>query len=225
MRVSNNYKVTMQRSMHVVKRDGTPQAVSFDKVLRRIQKASRGLSVHPDALAQRVLSQIIDGVKTTDLDELAAQLAASLSTEHPDYASLAAFLTVSNHHKNTNYTFAEAMQTLSSQVSKHTSEKIRYISKDLEWVAKTYGSVIETNIVYDRDFLFDRFGFKTLEKSYLLKDTSGKIIERPQHMWMRVALGLWTEGENTTSEQLENAFSTYELMSKKSSTSACHGSK
>jgi ribonucleoside-diphosphate reductase alpha chain len=215
MRLSNNYKVTMQRSMHVVKRDGTSQAVSFDKVLRRIQKASRGLSVHPDALAQRVLSQIIDGVKTTDLDELAAQLAASLSTEHPDYASLAAFLTVSNHHKNTNYTFAEAMQTLSSQGSKHTGEKIRYISEDMEWVAEAYGSAIETHLVYDRDFLFDRFGFKTLEKSYLLRDTSGKIIERPQHMWMRVALGLWTEGPNTTPEQLENAFSTYELMSKK----------
>ena len=86
----------MQRSMHVVKRDGQKEPVSFDKVLRRIQKASRGLAVHPDALAQRVLSQIFDGVKTTDLDELAAQLAASLSTQHPDYATLASSLTVSS---------------------------------------------------------------------------------------------------------------------------------
>ncbi len=90
----------MQLSMHVVKRNGQKEPVSFDKVLRRIQKASRGLAVHPDALAQRVLSQIFDGVKTTDLDELSAQLAASLSTQHPDYATLASSLTVSNHHKN-----------------------------------------------------------------------------------------------------------------------------
>ena len=100
----------MQLSMHVVKRNGQKEPVSFDKVLRRIQKASRGLAVHPDALAQRVLSQIFDGVKTTDLDELSAQLAASLSTQHPDYAILASSLTVSNHHKNTEYTFAEVVK-------------------------------------------------------------------------------------------------------------------
>ena len=205
----------MQRSMHVVKRDGTSQAVSFDKVLRRIQKASRGLSVHPDALAQRVLSQIFDGVKTTDLDELAAQLAASLSTEHPDYATLAAYLTVSNHHKNTEYAFTECIHTLSNQVTRHTKEPVRYVSEDLEWVANTYGAEIEMHIDYQRDFLFDNFGFKTLEKSYLLKDASGKIIERPQHMWMRVALGLWTTGPNTTKEQLDMAFQTYDLMSQK----------
>ena len=205
----------MQRSMHVVKRDGTSQAVSFDKVLRRIQKASRGLSVHPDALAQRVLSQIFDGVKTTDLDELAAQLAASLSTEHPDYATLAAYLTVSNHHKNTEYAFTECINTLSHQVTRHTKEPVRYVSEDLEWVAKTYGAEIETHIDYQRDFLFDNFGFKTLEKSYLLKDASGKVIERPQHMWMRVALGLWTTGPTTTKEQLDMAFQTYDLMSQK----------
>ena len=98
--------------MHVIKRDGMKEPVSFDKVLRRIQKASRGLSVHPDALAQRVLSQIFDGVKTTDLDELAAQLAASLSTQHPDYATLASWLSVSNHHKNTQYTFAQVVKML-----------------------------------------------------------------------------------------------------------------
>ena len=107
----------MQRSMHVIKRDGKQEAVSFDKVLRRIQKAARGLSVQPDTLAQRVLSQIFDGVKTTDLDELAAQLAASLSTLHSDYAVLASRLTVSNHHKNTQFTFAEVTKMLSTQVS------------------------------------------------------------------------------------------------------------
>jgi len=201
--------------MHVVKRDGTSQAVSFDKVLRRIQKASRGLSVHPDALAQRVLSQIFDGVKTTDLDELAAQLAASLSTEHPDYATLAAYLTVSNHHKNTEYTFAESVNILSNQITKHTNEPVRYVSEDLQYVAQTYAAEIEGHIDYQRDYLFDNFGFKTLEKSYLLKDAHGKVIERPQHMWMRVSLGLWTTGPTTTNEQLKMAFQTYDLMSQK----------
>ena len=205
----------MQRSMHVVKRNGIKEPVSFDKVLRRIQKASRGLSVHPDALAQRVLSQIFDGVKTTDLDELAAQLAASLSTQHPDYATLASWLTVSNHHKNTQYTFAQVVKMLSTQVSEHTNEAIRYVSEDLEAVADKYRSDIEAAIDYKRDYEFDYFGFKTLEKSYLLKDKNGRVLERPQHMWMRVALALWTSGPATTPEQLAQAFETYELMSKK----------
>jgi len=205
----------MQRSMHVVKRNGSKEPVSFDKVLRRIQKASRGLAVHPDALAQRVLSQIFDGVKTTDLDELAAQLAASLSTQHPDYATLASSLTVSNHHKNTNYTFAEVVKMLSNQISKHTSKPIRYVSEELEQVATANAEAIEARINYKRDYDFDYFGFKTLEKSYLLKDTSGRILERPQHMWMRVALGLWTKGLNTTVADLAQAFETYDLMSRK----------
>ena len=201
--------------MHVVKRDGKQEAVSFDKVLRRIQKAARGLSVQPDTLAQRVLSQIFDGVKTTDLDELAAQLAASLSTLHSDYAVLASRLTVSNHHKNTQFTFAEVTKMLSTQVSPHTDEPIRYVSEELEAVAATLGDAIEARIDYQRDYDFDYFGFKTLEKSYLLKDSKGRVLERPQHMWMRVALGLWTNGLKTTAADVEQAFETYDLMSKK----------
>ena len=205
----------MQRSMHVVKRDGKQEAVSFDKVLRRIQKAARGLAVHPDALAQRVLSQIFDGVKTTDLDELAAQLAASLSTQHPDYATLASWLTASNHHKNTEYTFTGVMTMLANQVSVHTGEPIRYISEELEHVAVHYADEIEERIQYKRDYDFDYFGFKTLEKSYLLKDSKGRVLERPQHMWMRVALGLWTNGAQTSPADLNQAFETYDLMSQK----------
>ena len=201
--------------MHVVKRDGKQEAVSFDKVLRRIQKAARGLSVQPDTLAQRVLSQIFDGVKTTDLDELAAQLAASLSTLHSDYAVLASRLTVSNHHKNTQFTFAEVTKMLSTQISPHTDEPIRYVSEELEAVAAVMGDVIEARIDYQRDYDFDYFGFKTLEKSYLLKDSKGRVLERPQHMWMRVALGLWTKGLDTTAADVEQAFETYDLMSKK----------
>ena len=201
--------------MHVIKRDGISEAVSFDKVLRRIQKAARGLQVQPDTLAQRVLSQIFDGVKTSDLDELAAQLAASLSTLHSDYATLASRLTVSNHHKNTEFTFTQVVKALSTQVSNHTGEPIRYVSEDLEVVADLFAKEIEATINYQRDYDFDYFGFKTLEKSYLLKDTKGKVLERPQHMWMRVSLGLWTSGAKTTPEQLKQAFETYELMSQK----------
>ena len=205
----------MIRSMHVVKRDGTTEAVSFDKVLVRVKKASKGLNVQPDILTQQVLSQIFDGVKTSDLDELAAQLAAGLSTLHPDYATLASRLTVSNHHKNTNMSFVEVIKLLSTQASQHTNEPIRYVSEDLESVAIAFAKEIEARINYDRDYEFDYFGFKTLEKSYLLKDTKGKIIERPQHMWMRVALSLWTSGAKTQLSDLEKAFETYDLMSQK----------
>ena len=205
----------MQRSMHVIKRDGTQEAVSFDKVLRRIQKAAGGLNVQPDTLAQRVLSQIFDGVKTTDLDELAAQLAASLSTLHQDYATLASRLTISNHHKNTEYTFAGVITILGNQKSTHTGEPIRYVSDELEYVAVSYADEIEKRINYQRDYDFDYFGFKTLEKSYLLKDTTGRVVERPQHMWMRVALGLWTSGKETIAADLHQAFETYDLMSQK----------
>jgi ribonucleoside-diphosphate reductase alpha subunit len=205
----------MLRSMHVLKRDGTSEAVSFDKVLRRIQKAAAGLSVQADALAQRVLSQIFDGVKTTDLDELAAQLAASLSTLHSDYATLASRLTVSNHHKNTEFTFAGVVSMLANQTSTHTDEPIRYVSEELEVVACAYADEIEAHINYQRDYDFDYFGFKTLERSYLLKDTKGRILERPQHMWMRVALGLWTNGDKTTAADLAQAYETYDLMSQK----------
>jgi len=201
--------------MHVVKRNGNHEPVSFDKVLRRVQKAARGLAVQPDSLAQRVLSQIFDGVKSSDLDELAAQLAASLSTLHPDYAVLASRLTVSNHHKNTEMSFAHVVGLLANQKSEHTDDNIRYISEDLEYVATFYANEIESRIVYQRDYDFDYFGFKTLEKSYLLKDTKGKILERPQHMWMRVALALWTKGLNTTEADLRQAFETYDLMSQK----------
>jgi ribonucleoside-diphosphate reductase alpha chain len=201
--------------MHVVKRDGKKESVSFDKVLRRMQKIAKGLSVQPDSIAQRVLSQIYDGVNTSELDELAAQLAASLSTVHPDYATLASRLTISNHHKNTDGNFKKVVKELSHQRLDHTGTEFRYVSEDLEAVVDLYSNEIESCIHYKRDYDFDYFGFKTLEKSYLLKDTKGRILERPQHMWMRVSLGLWTTGASTTPAQLEQAFETYELMSTK----------
>jgi ribonucleoside-diphosphate reductase alpha chain len=195
--------------MQVVKRNGISQPVAFDKVLGRVRKAARGLQVNPDALAQQVLAQIVDGVKTSELDELTAQLSASLSTLHPDYASLASRIAISNHHKNTLTHFSEVVKLLSTQVKPQTNENISYIHEDLVKIVSQHGEAIDAYIKYDRDYMFDYFGFKTLEKSYLLRDAQMKPVERPQHMWMRVSLALW----GTVS--LERAFETYDLLSQK----------
>jgi ribonucleoside-diphosphate reductase alpha subunit len=207
--------------MKVIKRNGSKEDVSFDKVLQRIRKAARGLQVNPDALAQQVLTQLIDGVRTSELDELTAQLAASLCTNHPDWGVLAARIAISNHHKETSSSFSEVVKILSTQIMPGTGEKASIIHTDLLRVVELYGSKIDAYIQYDRDYLFDYFGFKTLEKSYLLKNTSMKVIERPQHMWMRVALGLWwTQNEADTSAltdevRFARAFETYDLLSTK----------
>ena len=200
----------MPFSMQVLKRNGSRESVSFDKVLQRVRKAARGLTVNPDALAQQVLSQIYDGVKTSELDELTAQLAAGLSTLHPDYGTLAARISVSNHHKNTSSSFSDVMTTLSKQTMPATGEKTSLIHPLITSLVASKGPEIDAYIQYDRDYLFDYFGFKTLEKSYLLKDTSMNVIERPQHMWMRIALALW--GEEST---LDRTFETYDLLSQK----------
>ena len=199
-------------SMRVQKRNGSLEAVSFDKVLERIRKASNGLAVNPDALSQQVLARIINGIKTSELDELTAQTAASLCTTHPDWGTLASRIAISNHQKNTEPLFSKVIKTLYNQV--HVSgSPISYISQDLHDVAETYSDIIDARICDDRDYLFDYFGFKTLEKSYLLRDTDMKVIERPQHMWMRVALGIWNNN-------LDMAFKTYDLLSTKHMTHA-----
>ena len=199
-------------SMRVEKRNGSLEAVSFDKVLERIRKASKGLAVNPDALSQQVLARIINGIKTSELDELTAQTAASLCTTHPDWGTLASRIAVSNHQKNTEPLFSKVIKTLYNQL--HVSgSPISYISQDLYDVADTYSDIIDARICHDRDYLFDYFGFKTLEKSYLLRDTAMKVMERPQHMWMRVALGIWNNN-------LDMAFKTYDLLSTKRMTHA-----
>jgi ribonucleoside-diphosphate reductase alpha subunit len=195
-------------SMEVIKRDGRKEEVSFDKVLERVRRAADTLQVNPTALAQKVLAQIYNGVKTTELDELTAQLAASLATVHPDYGILAARITISNHQKNTEASFSTVMLQLAEQVAPKTGSPVSYISAELVDVCRKHGAEIDAYINHDRDFLFDYFGFKTLEKSYLLKNTSGKILERPQHLWMRVSLALW-------STNLARAFETYDMMSQK----------
>ena len=196
--------------MQVLKRNGERHDVSFDKVLQRIRKSSRGLTVNPDILAQQVLARIVDGIKTSDLDELTAQMAASLCTTHPDWGTLASRIVVSNHHKNTQGSFSAVVKTLSQQVMPKTGEPMSYLSEEIValMVDTEVAAKVDAYIKYDRDYEFDYFGFKTLEKSYLLKDASMRVVERPQHMWMRVALCLW-------STDLARAFETYDLLSQK----------
>ena len=199
----------MAYSMRVIKRDGEYEAVSFNKVLQRIRKASKGLTINPDVLAQQVLSQIYDGVKTSEIDELTGQLAASLSTNHPDWGTLASNIVVSNHQKKTSSSFSEVMLELGSQPKgSYISDEILALCRNPEVAAR-----IDAEIDYSRDYLFDYFGFKTLEKAYLLRDAKRLIKERPQHVWMRVALALW-------SQNLDLAFETYHALSTKKFTHA-----
>jgi ribonucleoside-diphosphate reductase alpha subunit len=197
-------------SMQVVKRDGSKEDVSFDKVLNRIRIAAEGLEVNPTLIAQRTLLRIYDGVKTSELDELAAQLSISLMTTNPDYGTLASRIAISNHHRNTSDKFSEVVQALTNQSMKKTGEKVSYLSSELVEIVEKHGKEIDERIDYNRDYYFDYFGFKTLEKlQYLLRDVSGKTVERPQHLLMRVSLALWG------SVDLNRAFETYDLLSQK----------
>jgi len=196
--------------MQVVKRDGSKEDVSFDKVLNRIRIAAKDLEVNPTLIAQRTLLRIYDGVKTSELDELAAQLSISLMTTNPDYGTLASRIAISNHHRNTSDKFSEVVQALANQTLDKTGEKTSNVSQELVEICQKYSAQIDAKIDYERDYLFDYFGFKTLEKlQYLLRDTKGKTLERPQHLIMRVSLALWG------SVDLEKAFETYDLLSQK----------
>ena len=197
-------------SMKVVKRNGELEDVSFDKVLRRIQTAAENLEVNSTLIAQRTLLRIYDRVKTSELDELAAQLSISLMTTNSDYGLLASRIAISNHHRNTSDKFTDVIYALSNQTVKKTGEKMSIISEELQNLCEKYGEQINAKIDYQRDYLFDYFGFKTLEKlQYLLRDASGRTLERPQHLIMRVSLALWG------SVNLEQAFETYDLLSQK----------
>ena len=197
-------------SMKVVKRNGELEEVSFDKVLRRINTAAENLEVNSTLIAQRTLLRIYDHVKTSELDELAAQLSISLMTTNPDYGTLASRIAISNHHKNTSDKFTDVIHALSNQTIKKTGEKMSIISEELQSLCEKYGDEINAKIDYQRDYRFDYFGFKTLEKlQYLLRDANGRTLERPQHLIMRVSLALWG------SINLEQAFETYDLLSQK----------
>ena len=197
-------------SMQVIKRNGSKEDVSFDKVLNRIRIVADGLEVNPTLIAQRTLLRIYDGVKTSELDELAAQLSISLMTTNLDYGILASRMAISNHHRNTSDKFTDVVKSLTNQTIEKTGEKTSNVSQELIDICEKYGDQIDTKIDYTRDYLFDYFGFKTLEKlQYLLRDIKGKTVERPQHLFMRVALALWG------SVDIDRAFETYDLLSQK----------
>ncbi len=181
----------------------------FDKITARVEKLCYGLNdlVDPVKVAMRVIEGLYDGVTTSELDNLAAETAATMTVQHPDYAKLAARIAVSNLHKNTKKTFSEVMKDLYNYVNPRTGKKAPLLSDEVFKVIKENADELDSTIIYNRDFGYDYFGFKTLESSYLLK-LNGKIAERPQHMLMRVAVGIHLN-------DLEAAIETYELMSKK----------
>ena len=196
--------------MYVIKRDGSKQQVIFDKITRRISNLCYDLDhdfIDPVVVSQRVVTGLFTGVTTSELDNLAAETAAYMSTEHPDYAKLAARIAISNLQKDTLPTFSETVDRLYHFTDPKTNLSAGMISDRLYQLVQRHKDTIDAYIKHHRDFYFDYFGFKTLEKSYLLK-INGRVIERPQYMFMRVALGIHHE-------DLEAAFETYELMSEK----------
>jgi ribonucleoside-diphosphate reductase alpha chain len=175
--------------MQVVKRDGSKEDVSFDKVLNRIKKSAAGLEVNPTLIAQRTLMRIRDGIKTSELDELAAQLSISLVTTHPDYGTLASRIIISNHQKNTTPSFVTTMRLLHGQLNDKTGRRMEYLSDGFLAAVEHFGPQLDAALKHERDFLLDYFGFKTLERQkYLLRKLDGTTAERPQHLWMRVAM-------------------------------------
>ncbi|MEL6483301.1 MAG: ribonucleoside-diphosphate reductase subunit alpha [Bacteroidota bacterium] len=195
--------------MFVVKRDGKKEPVMFDKITARVRKLCYGLNglVDPVKVTMRVIEGLYDGVTTSELDNLAAEIAATMNTTHPDYAKLAARISISNLHKNTKKSFSETMKDLYEYVNPRTGKKAPLISDEVFEVISNNAEILDSTIIYNRDFGYDYFGFKTLERSYLLK-INGNIAERPQHMLMRVAVGIHLN-------DMDAAVETYELMSKK----------
>ncbi|MDO3642633.1 MAG: ribonucleoside-diphosphate reductase subunit alpha [Mucilaginibacter sp.] len=194
--------------MFVIKRDGKKESVKFDKITARIEKLCYGFQlVDPIDVAKKVIEGLFDGVTTSELDNLAAETAASLTTKHPDYALLASRIAVSNLHKNTIKSFSETMRLLHDYVDPKTGKEASLIADDVWEVIEKNAELLDSSIIYDRDFGFDYFGFKTLEKSYLLK-INGKIAERPQHLFMRVSVGIHKD-------DIESAIKTYHLMSER----------
>ncbi|OON65589.1 ribonucleoside-diphosphate reductase subunit alpha [Hymenobacter sp. CRA2] len=196
--------------MLVIKRDGRRESVKFDKVTARIEKLCYGLNmlfVSPIEVAKKVIDGIYDGVTTVELDNLAAETAASLTTKHPDYAILAARIAVSNLHKVTSKSFSSTMKRLYTYEDPKNGDNASLVARDVWEVVHKHAAQLDSAIIYDRDYNYDYFGFKTLERSYLLR-LDGKVVERPQHMLMRVAVGIHKD-------DIEQAIETYNLMSER----------
>ena len=193
--------------MYVLKRDGRREPVQFDKITARIKKLCYGLhdAVDPTKVAMRVIEGVYDGVTTTELDNLAAEVAATNAVTHPDYAQLASRIAVSNLHKATKKSFTETMKDLHEYVDPITGENASLIAEDVWEIIQKNSELLDSSIIYDRDFSYDFFGFKTLERSYLLK-IEGQIAERPQQMLMRVAVGIHKD-------DMDSVIETYNMMS------------
>jgi len=200
----------LNENMEVIKRNGIRQDVSFDKITARVKKLCYGLDpeyINHIEISRKVINGLYDGVTTSELDNLAAETAASLATEHPDYAVLAARIAVSNLHKNTNKSFSETMRDLYDYIDPKTGDKAGLISDMHIKIIEDNAAALDAAIIYDRDYSFDYFGFKTLERSYLLR-MNGKVVERPQHLLMRASIGIH-------GEDIDSAIETYNLMSEK----------
>jgi ribonucleotide reductase alpha subunit len=199
-----NMSLSEPGTMYVTKRTGEREEVSFDKITKRIKKLSTGLCINPMELAQTIISQIYDGISTMEIDELSAEVCAGRMTVHPDYCTLAKRIIISNHHKNTSPSFSEAIQMLWDNVDIH-NKHTPIINEQLYAMTMENKAKINSVIDYDNDYNFDYFGFKTLERAYLLK-INGKVIERPQHMIMRVCLGIHKD-------DIKEAIKSYKMIS------------
>lgn len=194
-------------NIKVVKRNGKKEPVMLDKILDRITQQTYGLDklIIPFEVAQKVIEGITPDIKTQVLDQLAMETAASLATKHPDYSILAARLAITNLHKETKKSFSETVMDLYKYIDQKTGKHSPIVSESFYSIVKRHADEIDSAIVHSRDHNFDYFGFKTLEKSYLLK-LDGKVAERPQYMYMRTAIQVW--GEN-----LEKVIETYNTLS------------
>jgi ribonucleotide reductase alpha subunit len=199
--------------MRVIKRNGELEDLSFDKILNRIRKLGQeaGIHINYQSLIMKVIDQLYDKIPTTKIDELAAEQCAGMSTNHPDYATLAGRIVVSNHQKNTDPVFSNVMEQLYEFRDIHGTH-YSLVSESLHEFTQRYSEQINEMIFHNRDYLIDYFGFKTLERAYLFK-VGNKIIERPQHMWMRVAIGI--HGNTNDPNALKLVKETYDLMSQK----------
>ncbi|KAJ1641453.1 YIL066Cp-like protein [Pavlovales sp. CCMP2436] len=196
--------------MHVIKRDGNRQPVRFDKITSRIDKLCQGLDrnyVDVGLIAQKVVAGVHNDVRTSQLDDLACETAAYMTTQHPDYGKLAARLAVSNLHKSTEPSFAKTVEQLHSYVDPNSGEPAPLISDETLEIATEFAKELDEAIKHENDYEYDFFGFRTLERSYLLR-MDGAVIERPQHMLMRVAIGIHKRDMRAVLE-------TYNLMSSK----------
>jgi ribonucleoside-diphosphate reductase alpha chain len=194
--------------MQVIKRDGSKEPVRFEKVSNRIRKMTYGLNqdlVDPVGISQKVIAGIYDGISTQELDTLAAETAASMIPKHPDHSILASRIAVSRLHKTTKKKFSDTIDTLYNYIDPVTNKPAGMISEKTYQVVMQNKNKLDSAILHERDFDFEYFGFKTLERSYLLK-TNGEVAETPQHMYMRVAAGIW-------GDDMKNVIKTYELLS------------